>query len=54
MAEVPLYVIIPALFTVIAYPMIGLRHEAFPFCVNVAVVTLVTNIGVSFGILNSL
>uniref|UniRef100_A0A034VCM1 Protein white n=2 Tax=Bactrocera dorsalis TaxID=27457 RepID=A0A034VCM1_BACDO len=52
-AELPLFLIVPLLFTAIAYPMIGLRPGIDHFLTALALVTLVANVSTSFGYLIS-
>lgn len=48
-AELPLFVLIPVLFIVIVYPMIGLRMDFSSFFVALAIIVLVANVSTSFG-----
>lgn len=48
-AELPLFIIIPIIFTTITYPMIGLRQDFGAFGIAMALVTLVANVSTSFG-----
>lgn len=48
-AELPLFVLIPVIFTSITYPMIGLRPDFVAFAIALALVTLVANVSTSFG-----
>ncbi|XP_061399143.1 protein white [Musca vetustissima] len=52
-AELPLFLVVPFVFTAIAYPMIGLRPGLIHFFVAMALVTLVANVSTSFGYLIS-
>ncbi|KAH8386471.1 hypothetical protein KR093_000765 [Drosophila rubida] len=52
-AELPLFLTVPFVFTAIAYPMIGLRAGALHFFNCLALVTLVANVSTSFGYLIS-
>ncbi|TMW43736.1 hypothetical protein DOY81_011184 [Sarcophaga bullata] len=52
-AELPLFLVVPFLFTAIAYPMIGLRPGWDHFFHALALVTLVANVSTSFGYLIS-
>ncbi|XP_075159333.1 protein white-like [Haematobia irritans] len=52
-AELPLFLVVPFLFTAIAYPMIGLRPGLTHFLSAMALVTLVANVATSFGYLIS-
>lgn len=48
-AELPLFLLVPCLFTAIVYPMIGLLPGFDHFLVAVAIVTLIANCATSFG-----
>nr|AWC67563.1 white [Drosophila melanogaster] len=52
-AELPLFLTVPLVFTAIAYPMIGLRAGVLHFFNCPALVTLVANVSTSFGYLIS-
>ncbi|XP_030386461.1 protein white [Scaptodrosophila lebanonensis] len=52
-AELPLFLTVPLIFTAIAYPMIGLRAGVMHFFNCLALVTLVANVSTSFGYLIS-
>lgn len=52
-AELPLFLAVPIIFTSIAYPMIGLREGIIYFLTAVCVVSLVANVSTSFGYLIS-
>ncbi|XP_017152854.1 protein white isoform X2 [Drosophila miranda] len=52
-AELPLFLTVPLVFTAIAYPMIGLRPGVMHFFNCLALVTLVANVSTSFGYLIS-
>lgn len=52
-AELPLFLIIPVLFTSIVYPMIGLQPGFVHFLMTALIVTLVANVATSFGYLVS-
>ncbi|KAG8229498.1 hypothetical protein J437_LFUL010073 [Ladona fulva] len=49
LAEVPIFVIIPVLFTSVAYYMIGLNPDPVRFINTLIIVTLVANVATSFG-----
>lgn len=49
LAELPLFLIVPFIFTSITYPMIGLRPNWIAYLVTLALVTLVANVAISFG-----
>lgn len=49
LAELPLFLLVPFLFTSITYPMIGLLPGVDHFLVAVAIVTLIANTATSFG-----
>ncbi|KAJ6645413.1 Protein white [Pseudolycoriella hygida] len=53
MAELPLFLIVPLIFTSITYPMIGLRSSWTSFLIALALVTLVANVSTSAGYLIS-
>lgn len=52
-AELPLFLAVPIIFTSIAYPMIGLREGFYYFAIACGVVSLVANVSTSFGYLIS-
>ncbi|XP_058798527.1 protein white isoform X3 [Phymastichus coffea] len=52
-AEAPIFIAVPVIFTTISYPMIGLYPDIKHYLVTVAVVTLITNVATSFGYLIS-
>lgn len=52
-AELPLFLAVPILFTSIAYPLIGLREGFYYFAIACGVVSLVANVSTSFGYLIS-
>ncbi|XP_067640277.1 protein white [Eurosta solidaginis] len=52
-AELPLFLTVPLVFTAIAYPLIGLRPGLYHFLIALSLVTLVTNVATSFGYLIS-
>lgn len=49
LAEAPIFLAIPLMFTVIVYPMIGLYPDVRHFFIAAAVLTLVANVSTSFG-----
>lgn len=49
LAEMPIFLAIPCIFTAIVYPMIGLYPDAKHFFIATAVMTLVANVSTSFG-----
>ncbi|XP_053998040.1 protein white-like [Hylaeus anthracinus] len=53
LAEAPVFVAVPLLFTIIAYPMIGLHSGVDHFFVTAGIVALVANVSTSFGYLIS-
>lgn len=53
LAELPLFLAVPILFTTIAYPMVGLREGFYYFAIACGVVSLVANVSTSFGYLIS-
>lgn len=52
LAELPLFVLLPIVFTSITYPMIGLQQTWMSFLTALALITLVANVSTSFGITN--
>ncbi|XP_050452990.1 protein white [Cataglyphis hispanica] len=53
LAEAPIFLAIPLMFTIIVYPMIGLYPDVRHFFVAAAVLILVANVSTSFGYLIS-
>ncbi|XP_046816687.1 protein white isoform X1 [Vespa crabro] len=53
LAEAPIFIAVPLLFTIIVYPMIGLYSGVNHFFITVGIVTLVANVSTSFGYLIS-
>lgn len=49
LAEFPLFILVPVIFTSIVYPMIGLRPTFANFGIALGVVALVANVSTSFG-----
>lgn len=49
LAEFPLFMLVPLLFTAITYPMVGLRPTAENFGIALGVIVLVANVSTSFG-----
>lgn len=49
LAEFPLFMLVPLIFTSIAYPMIGLRPTFTNFSIALGIVVLVANVATSFG-----
>lgn len=49
LAEAPIFIIVPMLFTTIAYPMIGLYPGVEHFFITAGVITLIANVATSFG-----
>ncbi|XP_014216362.1 protein white-like, partial [Copidosoma floridanum] len=49
LAEAPIFIAVPLLFTTISYPMIGLYPDFKHFAIAVIIVTLVANVSTSFG-----
>lgn len=49
LAEFPLFMLVPLIFTSIAYPMIGLRPTFENFAIALGIVALVANVATSFG-----
>uniref|UniRef100_A0A182N1H9 ABC transporter domain-containing protein n=1 Tax=Anopheles dirus TaxID=7168 RepID=A0A182N1H9_9DIPT len=52
-AELPLFIAVPFVFTSITYPMIGLKAGATHYLTTLFIVTLVANVSTSFGYLIS-
>lgn len=48
-AELPLFLTVPFVFTSIAYPLIGLRPGVDHYFIALALVTLIANVSTSFG-----
>lgn len=48
-AEMPLFIAVPFVFTSITYPMIGLKSGYVHYLIALSVVTLVANVATSFG-----
>lgn len=53
LAEAPIFIAVPLLFTIVAYPMVGLYPGVDHFFVAAMVVALVANVSTSFGYLIS-
>ncbi|XP_076756289.1 protein white isoform X2 [Xylocopa sonorina] len=53
LAEAPIFVAVPLLFTIIVYPMIGLYPGIDHFFVTAGIVALIANVSTSFGYLIS-
>lgn len=51
LAEAPIFIAVPLLFTIIAYPMIGLYPGIDHFFITAGIVALVANVSTSFGTL---
>jgi ATP-binding cassette, subfamily G (WHITE), eye pigment precursor transporter len=49
LAELPLFLLVPFIFTSVVYPMIGLQPGLYHFSVAVGIVALVANVATSFG-----
>jgi len=49
LAEMPIFLAIPLIFTAVVYPMIGLYPDVKHFFIAAAVVALVANVSISFG-----
>ncbi|XP_050540574.1 protein white [Daktulosphaira vitifoliae] len=52
-AEIPIFLVIPVLFTVIIYYLIGLNPKLIHFFISIIIITLVSLVAVSFGYLIS-
>lgn len=48
-AELPIFIIIPVIFTSVSYYLVGFNPDPNRFMVAVAVVMLVANVATSFG-----
>jgi uncharacterized phage infection (PIP) family protein YhgE len=48
-ADTPIFIAIPVIFTIIAYPMIGLYMNIQHFFTAIMIVILVANVSTSFG-----
>ena len=48
-AEAPIFLAVPLIFTIIAYPMIGLYPNIKHFFIAAGIVALVANVATSFG-----
>ncbi|KAK0174891.1 hypothetical protein PV327_010606 [Microctonus hyperodae] len=53
LAETPIFIAVPLLFTTITYPMIGLYPDTKHFFITAGVITLICNVATSFGYLIS-
>jgi ATP-binding cassette, subfamily G (WHITE), eye pigment precursor transporter len=49
LAELPLFLLVPFLFTAVVYPMVGLQPGIYHFAVAAGIVALVANVATSFG-----
>lgn len=49
LAELPLFILMPVMFTTICYYMVGLNPGIDKFLTTCAIVTLVANVSTSFG-----
>lgn len=49
LAEFPLFLLVPFIFTTITYPMVGLRPTFLHFFTALFIVSLVANVATSFG-----
>jgi len=49
LAEIPIFIAIPVLFTTVTYYMIGLSPDPYKFLNTALIVTLVANVATSFG-----
>lgn len=49
LAETPIFIAVPLVFTAITYPMIGLYPDIYQFFITFCIVTLVANVATSFG-----
>lgn len=50
LAEAPIFIAVPFLFTTIVYPMVGLYPDFNHYLVAVVVMILIANVATSFGI----
>lgn len=53
LAELPLFIVVPFVFTSVSYPMIGLRPGLYHYTIACLTVSLVANVSTSFGYLIS-
>ncbi|KAH0946841.1 hypothetical protein HN011_008567 [Eciton burchellii] len=53
LAEAPIFLAVPLIFTIVVYPMIGLYPDVKHFLVACAIIALVANVATSFGYLIS-
>lgn len=44
LAELPLFLVVPVVWTMIAYPMIGLKSGFFYFAIATAITALIVNV----------
>lgn len=49
LAEMPIFVAVPLLFTTIVYPMVGLYPGVTHFFIAAGIMTLIANVATSFG-----
>lgn len=49
LAELPLFLLVPFIFTSIVYPMVGLQPIFMNYVIAVCIVALVANVATSFG-----
>lgn len=49
LAEAPIFLAVPLIFTVVTYPMIGLYPDVKHFFIATGIVALVANVSTSFG-----
>lgn len=49
LAEAPIFLAVPLIFTVVVYPMIGLYPDVKHFLIACAILILVANVATSFG-----
>lgn len=51
LAEAPIFLAVPLIFTVVVYPMVGLYPDVKHFFIAAGIVALVANVSTSFGII---
>lgn len=54
LAELPLFILVPFIFTAIAYPMVGLRPTFSNFMIALGIMALVANVATSFGTMSTI
>ena len=49
LAEAPIFIAVPLVFTTVAYPMVGLHPGVEHFFIAAGILTLIANVATSFG-----